>query len=186
MNYKKYLSKFDKIQASNKVLTLFVFIIGGLVVINIFVTISIATNEKTVLVPMGLNAKAEISENKADLQYLRQSARYVLGLLLNYSPATVKPQYEELLLVYDSESYPAARTRLFNLADAVKTSQISSIFMPQTFSVDQSNSWLKVQGARKIYKDDRTSTNTMETYQIFYKIKGSTFYVSDVKEVERI
>jgi ABC-type lipoprotein release transport system permease subunit len=76
MNYKKYLSKFDKIQASNKVLTLFVFIIGGLVVINIFVTISIATNEKTVLVPMGLNAKAEISENKADLQYLRQSARY--------------------------------------------------------------------------------------------------------------
>ncbi|MEN6317927.1 MAG: TraE/TraK family type IV conjugative transfer system protein [Syntrophaceae bacterium] len=186
MKHIKYLSQFEKIKASNKVLMLIVFLIGALVVINTFVTISISAKEKIILVPAGLQTKAEIYESKANEQYLTAFTRYALGLLLNYNPATVKQQYEELLLLYDVASYPVVRTQLFNLVDTVKTSQISSVFIPQKFVVDQGNSWIKVQGTRKIYKDDRTSANTLQNYQITYKIYDSKFSIIDIKEVESL
>ena len=186
MKHVKYLSQFEKVTASNKILMLMVFFIGSLVVINTLVTISISAKEKVILVPPGLQTKAEISENRADEQYLTAFTRYALCLLLNYSPSTVKQQYEELLLLYDSASYPAVRTQLFNLVDTVKTSQISSVFMPQRFIVDQRNSWIKIQGARKIYKDDRASTNSLQNYQLTFKIYDSKFYIVDIKEVEAL
>ncbi|MGO9139705.1 MAG: TraE/TraK family type IV conjugative transfer system protein [Syntrophales bacterium] len=186
MKHIKYLSQFEKVKASNRLLMLIVFLIGSLVVINTFVTISISAKEKVILVPPGLQTKAEIYEGKADEHYLTAFTRYALGLLLNYSPATVKQQYEELLLLYDSASYPEVRTQLFNLVDTVKTSQISSVFIPQRFIVNQGSSLIKVQGTRKIYKDDRTSTNSLQNYQMTFKIYDSKFYIVDIKEVESL
>ena len=186
MNYQKYLSIFDKVQASNKVLTLIVIVIGTLVVFNIFATLSIVTNERIILVPPGLQSQVQISESKVDEQYLIAYSRYILGLLLNYTPITIKSQYEELLLQYDSSSYPIARTVLFNLVDTTMTSGASSTFMPQRFVVDQSKSIIKIQGGRKIYKDDRSSINSMQVYQISFKVYNSKVFITELKEVEGI
>jgi conjugal transfer pilus assembly protein TraE len=187
MKHQKYLSLFDKAKASNKILTLIVLFIGALVVINTIITVSISAKEKIILVPPGLQEKAEINARKADDHYLKAFARYALGLLLNYTPFTAKQQYEELLMLYDPGSYPTSRTQLFNLADVVSTSQVSSVFIPQKFVVDHGASWIKVQGSRRIYKDDRTaSNNSTQVYQIFYKVRDSKFSIVDVKEVENI
>lgn len=186
MKHSEHLSRLDRLSSSNRSLLLIVLIIGISVWINILTTISLISKENFILVPPGLQTQAGIQKDKADEQYLIASTRSVLNLLLNYTPATIKDQYEELLMLYDADTQPATRTQFYNLVENAKMASVSSLFVPQKFVVNQAESWIKALGGRKLYRQDLTEPPQTAVFQINYKIQNYRFIVKDIKEVDKI
>jgi len=182
MKFIKFLSRNANTVAENRLLKFFVMVLGVAVVLNTLGTIYALTHTRTIIVPPGLQEKVVIEGGKVDPQYVLTFARYITGLGFSYTPATVKKQYEELLLYYDPSGYPKAKQMLYELAERVVETKVASVFHPQRFEIDTKAGRIEVLGNRLQMVDDRTVESGSKTYLIDYKVNDGKFAVMSIAE----
>lgn len=184
MELKIYLQKMANLTAENRLLKLALLVVGGAVVFSTLYTVGAVRNERTILVPAGLDGRVEVSGGGASDRYLDIMARYVVDLALNYTPATARGQFGELLALYTPESFPEARKAFYALAGTVETANVSSAFSVDRVKVDKTKDVIDVSGVlRQLGQDGNPIGDAREaTYELTYLISDGRFELTGFSE----
>ena len=180
MDQKVFLGEKAKTQAENKLLKFVVGAIGATVLINTLLLVTVMKHERTILVPAGLNSRVKITDGTASDDYLKMMTRYVMGLALNYTPTTAREQFSDLLGLYSSDAFPAAKKMFYNLADTVETAQVSSSFYIQGIKVYMDKNIIEVTGLKREFAQDGSALNGSQqsTYELCYRISNGQFMLT--------
>ncbi len=178
-----FLNEKENLLAENKILKLMIIIIGLSVWFNTYVVFKTARHQRTIIIPARLNSTVELTENKASEDYLRAMARHITYLTFNYSPATARRQFEELLRLYRPNIYPEAKEKLFNLAETIETIEVSSSFIIDDIKLH--NKEIEVVGdVTQFTRNKKVVENKRIVYRIPYEIDEGRFWISKfVQEV---
>jgi conjugal transfer pilus assembly protein TraE len=101
-------------------------------------------------------------------------------LAANYSPATARKQFDELLFYYAPESYPDASKSLYSLAGRVEDAQVSSVFFQESFKIKGDH--IEIFGNIKQFTGNTFIENRSATYKLEYKIVDGKFEVVSLLE----
>ncbi len=179
-----FLQKSSNVVAENRLLKLVVVVIGIAAVINTFMTCRALNYQRTVVVPPVLKSRIEITGDRASEEYIKAFSRYIAALAFSYSPGGVKAQFDELLALYAPEVFPEGKRLLYELADRVITTRVTSVFFINKLYVDGEKSQIEVAGQRRQYVDDRKVEDLLKTYLIDYRVADGRFQIMKISEKE--
>ena len=182
MRLETYLSKSSNKEAENRFLRFIVVLIGGAVLLNTVMSFRALRYQRTILLPPALHQRAEIRGDQASEEYVRAFARYVMGLLASFTPATARSQFDELLTLYAPEAAPTAKKALYELADTIESTHITHAFYIQQMRVDSTQ--IEVRGARKQFMETTPVEEAQKTYLIDYRISDGRFALLRIFEKE--
>jgi conjugal transfer pilus assembly protein TraE len=182
---KKYLEERENLRASNRLLKFFVVVIGIAVILNSVITYFLMKEQKVVIVPPVYSDKLFISGDDASDEYLYSMGSFISFLMLNYSPATARIQFNHFLKFCSPEAFSSFKPMLYSLADKIETAQVSSAFFPQKVSVNRAERVLVVVGLLSQWtQNQQFITNEMKRYRIKYRIQNGFFMVENFEEVK--
>ena len=189
MELKVYTDKLSNLTAENRLLKFVVVVIGCAVLANTFIMLGMTRRARTIIVPPalvspGLSAKVEISGDQASDGYLELMTRYVTGLALNYTPATAREQFGELLALYSPSAFPDAKKTFYALAGTVETANVSSVFTPGSIKVDRMRGVIDATGVQRQFAQDGgpLGPDKETTYEISYRISDGRFELTGFSE----
>ncbi len=183
MDMKIFMQRSSNLMAENRLLKLVVLVIGMTVLYNTYMVRKAMNTQRTILVPPVINTEIEIQGDKASDSYIRHFIRYTLNLAFNYTPATARKQFEELLTFYAPVTYPRAKKLFYELNDSIETAQISNIFYIQKISLDRTKRQVEITGLKRQYVQDVKSDESYKTYLVDYVIENGRFMIMDVSEI---
>lgn len=137
---------------------------------------------RTVVVPPHLNSKVVISGNWTSDSYIHEYMRYVGALLWNYSPATAREQFSELLVSFHPSSFQPAKERLYILSDQIEQTKASSVFYIHEIKNFPEKKYVQVTGNRQLSLQDKTVETATKTYFVLYKIESGRFWIQGIEE----
>ena len=184
MKLNLFLQKSSNVVAENRLLKFVVVVIGIAAVINTFMTCRALNYQRTVIVPPVLKSRIEITGDRASEEYIKAFSRYIAALAFSYSPGGVKAQFDELLALYAPDVFPEGKRLLYELADRVITTRVTSVFFISKLYVDGEKSQIELQGQRRLYVDDRKVEDLLKTYLIDYRISDGRFQIMKISEKE--
>lgn len=185
MIYKKYLSHVSSVMQTNFLLKIVVYIIGGVTLINSYMIYYSLKHQTVILIPPELNAKAEIKGDYVSEEYVKSFARYITWMVYSYNPSSIRKQLDEVLGLFEPESFSAAKKTFYTLSDQVETSLVSSNFYIQSIWVDKSKNIIQVKGLNtKFSQDGKKIEETFKTVEITYSVRDGRFYVRSISESE--
>ena len=178
-----FTGKLANVAGENRLLKLAILAIGATVLVNSMVLVYALNHRTTILVPPVINTKLEIVGNSAPDEYIRVFGRYAMWLALNYSPATARSQFSELLTLFGPERYAEVRKSLYGLADTIEMGHVSSVFHITRIVVDRTKREMDVYGSRRQYANAQLIEGKARNYRIEYRVTDGRFMV--VKLMER-
>ena len=181
-----FLQKTSNIVAENRLLKFVVVVIGVAAIVNAVMTYRALNYQRTIIVPPVLKSRIEITGDRASEEYVKAFSRYIAALSFSYSPGTVKPQFDELLALYAPEAFPEGKRALYELADRVITTRVTSVFFMSKLYVDGGKNQIEMSGQKRQYVDDRKVDDLVKTYLIDYRISDGRFQIIRISEKEEV
>jgi conjugal transfer pilus assembly protein TraE len=184
---RRYLEERENLRASNRFLKFFVVVISIAIVLNSFFTYFLMKKQKVVIVPPVYSDKLFIAGSDASDEYLYSMGSFISFLMLTYSPATARIQFNHFLKFCSSpEAFTKFKPMLYSLADKIETASLSSAFFPQKISVNRAEKFLEITGVLNQWTSQlQFITNEVKKYRIKYKIQNGFFMVDDFIEVKQ-
>jgi len=189
MDLNIYQKKVDNVFAENRILkfgfvVLLVMSIGNWHAIN-----SAVDNQRVVIVPAAASGDFWISGNEASIPYLRQMARYVTGMISNYTAATARAQFEEILALYTPETYAEAKVSFEKLSDQIErhpTVSSRAIWSGQEpFKIDEENKIFIVSVTRERLVSGDVTQSENRFINIDYNITDGRFWIESIQEISK-
>lgn len=177
-----FMNEKANIASENRLLKFFIVVIGVAVIISSLYSYRAVRYQKTVIIPPGARDKIEVAGNIVNDEYVKAFTRYIMALAFSYNPVTARKQYDELLTLYDTASYPEGKTVFYNLADKVEMTRASSVFYIDKIWVDEQKKRIEIHGIHQQYIDDRKVEDKTKTYLIGYVISAGRFRVTGISE----
>ena len=184
MKLNLFLQKSSNIFAENRLLKFAVVVIGVAAIVNTFMTFRALNYQRTVIVPPVLKSRIELTGDRASEEYVKAFSRYIAALAFSYSPGGVRAQFDELLALYAPEVFPAGKRLLYELADRVTTTRVTSVFFISKLFVDNEKNQIEVSGQRRQYVEDGKVEDILKTYIIDYRISDGRFQIMKISEKE--
>lgn len=189
MHERVYRSEREELKASNRLLKRFVAVIGATNVLALLVCIWVATHHEVVITPPGgLTKKVKIKGGIPNANYLRQMGTYVATLAKNYTPATVKKRFAELLLLADPGSFTGLQNRFDKMATDIVEAAITSAFWPTRIFVKATkggkNGRIVVIGNYRMWMEDKPVQSGKVAIIVEYRIDWGRFYLRNVREAD--
>jgi conjugal transfer pilus assembly protein TraE len=178
MNF--FVSKAANLFAQNRLLKFIILCLTVGYVFNSLLVNRALKYQKIVLVPPHMTGTIEFVQGKPTETYIHDIGRRVVMLAANYSPATARKQFDELLFYYAPESYPDASRSLYSLAGRVEDAQVSSVFFPESFKLKENH--IEIFGNIKQFTGNTFIENRSATYRLEYKIIDGKFEVVSLLE----
>ena len=186
MDLNKYTQKTSNLFAENRILKFAVFVLTIGVVWSMISANHALKYQKTIILPPTVDHRIEITGNTVNDDYLKMYTRYILDLLLNYTPKTIQYNFNDLLGLITPELYPELQGNLLKIADNVEKLRITSVFYPSNIIIDQENRSITVRGRRKQYSHLTQVEEGERNYYLRYKIQNGRFYLANIQEQEII
>lgn len=181
-----FLQKTSNIQFKNQVYRFAVIVMAAAIVANSFYTYRMLSEQRVIVIPPGgVKNKVEVSMRSADEEYLKMMTRYVAGLYLTYSPATARVQFSELLTLYHPSRYEDGKVFLYDLADKVEISKVTSVFNIDSMEYDTGAGGafsVKTKGMKALYARGRQIEEKKTAFLLTGRIEQGRFYIEDIME----
>ena len=185
MDLNMYVQKLANKEAENRLLKFAIVIIGVAILVNSFMIFLALDKQTVVLIPPGLDHKAEVSGGQLSEEYVRTFSRYVAMLALTYSPATARSQFDDVLLLFTPESYKDAYKTFYDIASVVEQKNVSSVFyVTQPIRVNLRERTMDVEGLLRRYKDNQKLDESVKKYEIRYQVDDGKFRLVKFGEKE--
>ena len=183
MQLNRYVNITSNLLSENRLLKLAVIV---LTLGFIWCAVSIkATKDKirVVVVPPVLNTKVEISGTWTTDSYVREYMRYVSALAWNYSYATARSQFGELVVSFHPSRFEAAKQELYLLVTQIEKTRASSSFYISKIEHKAEQGVVEVTGNRRVTQNDTTQTeNTEKTFVVSYIVENGRFWLTGISE----
>lgn len=176
-----FVSKTANLFAQNRLLKFIIILLTVGFFFNSLLVNRALKHQKIVLIPPHMTGTVEFVQGKPTETYIRDVGRKVVMLAANYSPATARKQFDELLFYYAPESYPDASKSLYSLAGRVEDAQVSSVFFQESFKLKGDH--IEIFGNIKQFTGSTFIENRSATYKLEYRIVDGKFEVVSLLEV---
>jgi conjugal transfer pilus assembly protein TraE len=180
MKLSSLLNQYSATVAENRLLKFAVVIIAVVTVINTCLLYVSLSKERTIVVPPVIDTRFEIRGNVPSEDYIKMMTRYVVSLVLNYTPFTARKQMDEALKLFaPGESYIEAKRMFYSLADTVETAKVTNVFHVDKISVDASRGTIEVQGSKtQVVNEQKTKEQPSAVYLINYRVENARFLLT--------
>lgn len=182
MKLNNYLNEKAKYKGENRLMRFIILVIGLVTLLNTGIMLKALSYQRVVIVPPGLQDKTTIQGNSLDEVYVSTFARYISSLAFSYTPATVRRQFDELLLYFDPGAYPQGKTTFYNLAEKVADTQVTQAFYINKITVNTQTKKIKIEGIKRQYIDDRKVDDGKKDYYIGYTMLNGRFCITSIAE----
>jgi conjugal transfer pilus assembly protein TraE len=181
MKLNAFLSSVSNKHAENRLLKFVVIVIGAAVVFNTFQADRALKYQRTVLIPPGLNNRVEVTAYDLSDSYIETVIRHVAGLAFNYSPASVRGQFDNLLTMFSPGAYPDAYRTFYDLADNVEKANVSSVFyLNNRMIIDKAGSQVTIEGQSRKYKGDAKIEDAVKKFTVGYVINNGQMQITRI------
>ena len=183
MRYDIFLNRTANLLAENRLLKFVILVIAASNVLFGYLTLRAVRYQKVVLIPFGFKDRIEVRGDSVSESYLLETARIVFDLALNYSPATVRSQYELLLTMWDPETYPEYRRRFSALEEEAETGKLVSVFIPQSIRHDPERRIVRATGNRVLLLEgEKVAESRPAEYAFSYRVRAGRLFIRHLGE----
>ena len=183
MNKEGLIIEADKILKQRNLVFAFSVV---LLVANIFLSASLFLhNKEIVLVPNSLEKESSIKNGKMSPAYLEAMTRDVVNLMLNVTPANAEYSSRSILKITHPAFYGKLKKDLNERNKDVAKRRISTIFYPQSMSVNEKNDGAVVSGKLSTYLGKEEVLMEDKVYSVTYSFDGFRPAVIDFYEVQQ-
>lgn len=137
----------------------------------------------TVLVPFGLNEQVVVSDRVVSQKYLLYMAREVFDLALDYTPPTVRKQYELLLTIVSPKTYRRYEKRFEKFVEEAEVGKLVSVVLIDEITHDPEQKMVVMQGQRLLMLEAGDAMERKAVrYAFTYEIRQGRLFVIDIGE----
>ena len=180
MKIRHFLQRTSNKEAENRLLKFAVVVLGICMVIGNFMSYRAVKSQRTIIVPPVINSKMTFTGYKASDEYVRELARYSIGLALYYNPLTARGNFGELLTLYAPEVFAAEKDRLYQLADRIESNRITSAFY--IYDIKLTADKIELPGLIRQYQDKTVLMEELRTYIVRYRVVDGRFIIMGIDE----
>ena len=185
MKLETFLNETDNVKHENKLLKFVIVVLAIAVVFSLYYTSKSLKQEKIILLPPQVNSKIVFVGDKPNKAYYSQITRYIISLALDYTSATAKGQFAELLTMFAPSAFKDYQQAFYNLADRVQSaSNISNSFYIDNVKVYPDKKKIIVAGSEDMYSSSALLTREQRRYEIGYEIKSGRFFITYFKKLK--
>jgi len=177
MRAAKFLDEKSNLTSQNRLLKFAVVALVLVEAVQGVATVRALRYQRTILVPASLNHQVEFVGDRASPEYVREFARYAVGLALNVTPATANSNFEELLTLYAPQTYGAGRKAFYAMARDIEAAKVSGVFYPLKIRPEEAKGRIEIEGHRKLYTDDLLVESARRTYVLRYELVDGRFQI---------
>lgn len=186
MRFKVFERLVSNLKGENKLLKFVVVVIGCVELYNSHKIDLAMKYQRTVLIPAGLDQKVTIVGDRASEEYLRVFARVIANLAFNYNSASARAQFGELLQYFTPETFPAAKTAFYSMADTIERTRVSSSFViSKPAEIDSDKMIMTLTGVQRQWVESNFIDTAEKTYEVGFKIVDGRFTVTGITEKKK-
>lgn len=180
MNKGMFFSKMDRVISQSRLFKFVIVCLSFVVIIGSYY-IYIAVRHHTIIVmPSVITDKIEFIGGKPSDRYLTDIARQTVDLGFNYSPATARDRFNDLLRLFSPESYLEASHVWYDLADRIEETGVSNVFYTKEIKIE--DGVIRIKGDNIRMSRDYEVEKADRVYIIGYEIKNGRFGLRYIKE----
>jgi len=176
---KIYLNEYRNTIRSNNILKFTLFILLTVIVVEGFFIIYTMNTQRTIVVP-NVSGKYVISKSSANEEYIRQMSYYLVNLMENFQPSTVKANYSEFLNYVAPDVYGSMQSSIMANANNYIATDTSSYFIPEGFKMTDDTVYIT--GIKRNIVGKQIVTNDDVKITIKYVINQGKFEVESYVE----
>lgn len=177
-----FLQRSSNLFAENRLLKFVVVVMCATQIWCVYRVNVIKDKVRTVIQPPVINSKVEVSGSWTSDAYVREYVRYIGALVWNYSPATVRNQFSEILVSWHPSVFNDAKHRLYVLADQIEQTRSASAFYINKVEHNSDGNFVLVSGNRHLAMQDKSVEVSQHTYQVSYKVESGRFWILGIEE----
>ncbi|MEW6487333.1 MAG: type IV conjugative transfer system protein TraE [Thermodesulfobacteriota bacterium] len=182
MRAAKFLDEKSNLTSQNRLLQFAVVALVLAEAVQGVATVRALRYQRTILLPASLNHQVEFVGDRASPEYVREFARYAVGLALNVTPATASGNFEELLTLYSPRAYGTGRKTFYAMARDIEGAKVSGVFYPLKIRPEEARGRIEIEGHRKLYTDDLLVESARRTYVLRYELVDGRFQILGLVE----
>lgn len=167
MKKENYLSR---VSAASDVGQFVYLTLASSVLMNVLLVVAVIQMPKGVrheLVPPSLSKGFWVGTDQFDRNHLEEMGIYVIQLMLNVTPKSVRFQGEQLLKIIDPQHHAELLNQIQVNAAMVERLNVATTFMPVSYSYDvKSPNRIAVHGSFQTHYSDKTIGSSSKTYMV--------------------
>lgn len=176
-----YVNGIRNISRQNNILKLGVVAAVIVILALIYGIVTVSHNQKVVIIP-AVTHKYVLSNNTASPHYLDMMGRYLSGLVLNFTPLTIKKNYNKFLDYVAPESFSGIQSGLYNNMNDYIQSDSSGWFVVS--SVANTANEIILRGRERILMSNKVVLDKKVKITINFGITDGEFEVTGYSQSE--
>ena len=174
MRFKVFLNEYANVRHENKLLKFVIVVLTVGVLLSLYYTNRALEKEKVILIPPQTTQKIVFIGNKPNKAYFDQITRYIISLALDYTSATARGQFNDLLKMFSPDAFKKYEPVFYDLANRVKSAgNVSNSFYISDIKVYPDRKEIIVTGTQYTYSGASLLKQKIEKYAIDYDIAPS-------------
>jgi conjugal transfer pilus assembly protein TraE len=178
---KIYLNEYRNTIRSNNILKLTLFILLAIIVVEGFFIVYTMNTQRTIVIP-NTNGKYVISNSSANENYIKQMSYYIVNLMENFTPSTVKSNYSEFLNYVSPDVYGSMQSSIMANAENYIATDTSSYFIPKSFKM--ADNTVYITGIKRDIVGKQVVSKNEVKITIEYSINQGKFEVNSYVEAK--
>ena len=178
---KKYINKTRNIAADNNILKIVLTALVIIIAIEGYFIVKAFNMQKVIIIPT-VTTKYAISSNTANKQYLESMSSYLTGLVLNFTPLTIKRNYNRFLDYVAPTSFFGIQSGLYANINPYMQSDASSWFIIKNTTVYPNK--IVVTGIQRLLMSNKIVNNKGLKITLGYAIVNGEFQITDYSQVK--
>ena len=189
MKINNYLQKVSNVYKANSLLKFGFVILLIMQISNYQQQKEFMNDQRMILTPIGHANGLWVSNNNASDEYFLFMTDYIMGLLGNYTTATVAEQYAKLSTLFSPEKIGEAKRKLDKVVKDISrfaTAGSTINYLSNDVDIDRQRKMIRIVCINDRYLNGVKSGSSAKEYYIFYEIKSSRFWIRDIKEGKNV
>lgn len=184
MIIKKYMDIRSNLFQENALLKLAVVMFGTSSLVIAVAFLYSLSYTRTVFIPTAYaNKSFEVTDRSIDENGIRMFTRYSFDLFLNYTPASAKEKFSEMVPLIHTRYFDEVNAELNRQLDTIERLKIVSSYQIEKIKINQTDRTIRVKGIRTRSTYGKKVDEGVEEWQIGYQVVDANFKIKRIEKV---
>lgn len=177
MNWINFRARWDQLSVQNITLRFTIVSLLFVIITQSLVIAALYNKQRVVFIPPKVDREFYIASEGPSASYLQMMGEYTAGQLMNFTSSNVISRFNSILPLLSSANHNNIKTMLTRQAESVIKANISQVFFPKKFDVDEKLKTIGIFGpVRRIVVDQVTAEKDAVLW-IKYVFTGGKFEI---------
>jgi type IV conjugative transfer system protein TraE len=184
MNIKKYMDIRSRLFQENAILKFGILMFATATMVMAVAFIFALGHSRTIYVPAAYASKSfEVTDRSISENGIRMFTRYTFDLFLNYTPASAKEKFSEMVPLIHTRYFDEVNAELGRQLDTIERLKIVSSYQIEEIKINEIERTIRVKGIRTRSTYGKKVDEEVEQWQIGYQVVDANFKVKRIEKV---